>query len=129
MRAPTLEDWLREAPFALAMSSGFFGFFAHVGVLTVLEERGLVPSRASGSSAGALVGGAWASGVSADAIANAVLGLRRESFWDPYFGPGLLRGRLFRGLLDSLLPAGPWGSPAPEAYPSPARAPSGASRR
>ena len=67
MHPPTLEEWLREAPFALGMSSGFFGFFAHTGVVTVLEDEGLLPSRVSGSSAGALVGGAWAAGVRSNA--------------------------------------------------------------
>ena len=37
------------------MSSGFFSFFAHTGFLTVLEDEGLLPTRVSGSSAGALV--------------------------------------------------------------------------
>jgi hypothetical protein len=32
---------LSEAPFTLGLSSGFFGFFAHAGVVTVLEEEGL----------------------------------------------------------------------------------------
>ena len=41
----TLREWLEEAPYALGMSSGFFGFFAHCGVLTVLEEEGLLPER------------------------------------------------------------------------------------
>jgi NTE family protein len=100
----TLADWLREAPFGLAMSSGFFGFFAHTGMMTVLEEERLLPVRLSGSSAGALVGGAWAAGLGASDLAKTLLDLRRESFWDPRVGPGLLRGALFRGLLDALLP-------------------------
>jgi hypothetical protein len=32
---------LSEALFTLGLSSGFFGFFAHAGVVTVLEEEGL----------------------------------------------------------------------------------------
>jgi NTE family protein len=86
------------------MSSGFFGFYAHAGVLTVLEEEHLLPTRMSGSSAGALVGGAWAAGVSSADLAATILDLRRESFWDPGFGPGLLAGNLFRALLHALLP-------------------------
>jgi NTE family protein len=86
------------------MSSGFFGFFAHTGFLSVLEDEGLAPSRVSGSSAGALVGGAWASGLPALALKDTLFALRRESFWDPRVGPGLLRGELFRRLLDALLP-------------------------
>ncbi|HEY8075248.1 MAG TPA: patatin-like phospholipase family protein [Labilithrix sp.] len=100
-----LRQYLAEAPFALAMSSGFFSFFAHTGFLSVLEEEGLVPARISGSSAGALVGGAWASGLSARELGRELCELERRDFWDPALGAGLLRGRLFRRRLESLLPA------------------------
>ena len=100
----TLRDWLREGPFALAMSSGFFGFFAHCGVLTVLEDEGLLPTRLSGSSAGALVTGAWASGLDAVRLRDELMVLERAHFWDPRLGLGLLAGRLFRDKLDALLP-------------------------
>lgn len=101
----TLREHLRLGPFALAMSSGFFSFFAHTGFLSVLEDEGALPTRVTGSSAGALVGGAWASGVDAPALAAELEGLTRGDFWDPGFGPGLLRGRLFRARLERLLAA------------------------
>lgn len=101
---PTLRDWLREAPFTLGLSSGFFGFFAHAGVVSVLEEEGLLPARLVGSSAGALTGGLWAAGVPARRIREELLALRREHFWDPAPGLGLLRGALFRARLEALLP-------------------------
>ncbi len=100
----TLRDWLGAGPFALGMSSGFFGFFAHCGVLETLEREGLTPSRVAGSSAGALVTGAWAAGVSATDLGEELLGLERQDFWDPKPGLGLLRGRLFRERLEALLP-------------------------
>ena len=100
----TLRDWLRDGPFSLAMSSGFFGFFAHCGMMTVLEDEGLLPQRLSGSSAGALVAGAWASGLPAAELARELLRIERADFWDPRPGLGLLRGRLFRARLDALLP-------------------------
>jgi hypothetical protein len=53
----TLRDWLRGGPFTLGLSSEFFGFFAHAGVVSVLEPEGLLPARVVGSSAGALTGG------------------------------------------------------------------------
>jgi NTE family protein len=99
----TLREWLSEKPFTLAMSSGFFGFFAHAGVMSVLEEEGLLPARVCGSSAGALVGGLWAAGVPARAICDQFVALRREHFWDIRPGFGLLRGSLFRALLESLV--------------------------
>lgn len=100
----TLREYLREGPFGLAMSSGFFSFFAHTGFLTVLEDEGLIPARLSGSSAGALVGAAWASGLDAPLLAGELERLQRADFWDPGFGAGLLRGRLFRERLHRLLP-------------------------
>lgn len=100
----TLREWLREGPFSLTMSSGFFGFFAHCGVMTVLEDEGLLPTRLSGSSAGALTLGAWASGMDAPVLAKELAAVEREHFWDPSFGFGLLRGTLFRQRLESLLP-------------------------
>jgi NTE family protein len=74
-------------------------------VLEVLEDEGLLPARLSGSSAGALVSGAWAAGLDGAKLASELLSLRREDFWDPAPGAGLLAGRLFRARLDALLPA------------------------
>jgi NTE family protein len=104
-RQKTLRDYLREGPFALAMSSGFFAFFAHTGFLTVLEDEGLLPTRVSGSSAGALVAGAWAGGLDGPVLAAELQKLQRRDFWDPGLGAGLLRGQLFRDGLERMLPA------------------------
>jgi len=99
-----LADWLAEAPFTLAMSSGFFGFFAHFGTLRALLDHGLSPARFCGSSAGALVGACMASGASINAIEDTLLGLDRSQFWDPSPGLGLLSGQAFRRMLADLLP-------------------------
>ena len=100
----SLRTWLSKAPFSLGMSSGFFGFFAHTGVLSALETEGLLPRRLSGSSAGALVTGAWAAGLDAPVLADELMRLERRDFWDPFPGAGLLAGRLFRARLEALLP-------------------------
>ncbi len=107
---PTLRAWLSEAPFTLAMSSGFFGFFAHTGMLAALEEAGLLPAGVAGSSAGALVAGLWAAGLDAPALDRELTGLRRDDFWDPSPGLGLLRGRRFRARIDALLPVSEFAS-------------------
>lgn len=104
MQRATLADWLRAEPFTLSLSSGFFGFFAHAGVLLALEERALVPGRVTGSSAGALVGGLFAAGLPPERIREELLSLRRQDFWDPAPGAGLLRGRRFGDRLAELLP-------------------------
>jgi NTE family protein len=102
---PTLRDVLSEGPFGLTMSSGFFGFFAHTGMLTALLDAGLVPVRVTGSSAGALVGGLWAAGLDPAQARTALEGLTRGAFWDPFPGLGVLRGKKFRALIEALLPA------------------------
>ena len=106
MSARTLGDHLARRPFALALSSGFFGFYAHAGVMAALEEAALAPARLSGSSAGALVAGLWASGMPAARMVDELCALERADFWDPRPGLGLLRGDLFRRRLERLMPAG-----------------------
>ncbi|MFV8751357.1 patatin-like phospholipase family protein [Nannocystaceae bacterium ST9] len=107
-------DWLRREPFTLVLSAGFFGFFAHTGVLLGLEEAGLRARRVIGVSAGAIAGGLWASGIPAHELADALAELRREDFWDPSWRGwandddpgtrlGLLRGRKLDALLAEIL--------------------------
>ena len=91
-----LYDWLEEQPFTLSMSSGFFSFFAHAGMLAALVDHGLKPAKLTGSSAGALVGGCYASGCSVDELKTQLFALQRDDFWDPGLGLGLLKGDLFR---------------------------------
>ncbi|HRI07005.1 MAG TPA: patatin-like phospholipase family protein [Nannocystaceae bacterium] len=103
---PTHRDWLAERPFTLALSAGFFGFFAHTGLLLALEEAGILPARVVGISAGALAGGLWASGLDGGTIADELLRLRRADFWDPGLPlGGLLRGDKFATKLHQLLDA------------------------
>lgn len=100
----TLRQWLATENFGLTLSSGFFGFFAHAGMLSCLEEESLLPSCLSGSSAGALIAAFWASGLASDQIRERLFELDKADFWDPAPGPGLLRGKKFRALLTELLP-------------------------
>ena len=101
---PTLRAWLLREPFTLVMSSGFFSFFAHCGMLSVLEEEGIVPRAIAGSSAGALTGGLWSAGMSTSALSDLYFSMTKESFWDPAPGPGLLKGERFRDLLRQVSP-------------------------
>jgi len=101
---PTLRQWLNQAPFTLAMSSGFFGFYAHAGVLRVLEDEDLSPARGTGSSAGALVLGGFCAGMSSEQLCARLRELQRRDFWDPGLGLGVLRGQRFAQLLNDMLP-------------------------
>lgn len=103
--ANRLGDWLAQQPFALAMSSGFFSFFAHTGMLESLLRAGIRPRLVAGSSAGALVGGAYAAGLDAHHLADRLIKLRRDEFWDPSPGAGLLAGNKFDRILRDMLPA------------------------
>lgn len=100
----TLHTWLSQRPFTLSLSAGFFGFFAHAGVLSALDTARMVPARITGASAGALAGGAWAAGLPGDEFARELFAVTRRDFWDVAPGFGLLRGRLFRERLERILP-------------------------
>lgn len=106
--------WLQAEPFTLVLSAGFFGFFAHCGVLLALEQAGLRPRRIVGVSAGAIAGGLWASGVGASELAERFASLRLDDFWDPSWRGlardddpgtplGLIRGRKLDRLLAEAL--------------------------
>jgi NTE family protein len=99
-----MREWLGEEPFGLAMSAGYFTFYAHAGVLEALTEADLEPASVSGASAGALVTGLWAAGVEPGRMVEELTALRRADFWDPGFGLGLLKGRLIDAKLRELLP-------------------------
>jgi len=99
-----VKDWLREEPFTLSLSSGFFGFFAHAGFLSVLEEEKILPKKITGSSAGALIGGIWASGCSTITIKELLFSIRRDDFFDPIGFGGYLRGDKYKKLLNDIIP-------------------------
>lgn len=99
----TLKHWLSERPFTLAMSSGFFGFFAHAGVVRALEENGLRPTKYTGCSAGAIIAAAKASGVLQDELEDRLFNLKRNDFWDPGIGLGLLKGEKFEEIVSSIV--------------------------
>lgn len=100
MERITLSEWLSREPFTLTLSSSFFGFFAHCGVAEALYEAGLTPSRITGASAGALVGGALSSGLSPKEMKEILFHVKKEDFWDPSPGLGLLRGKKFLSILE-----------------------------
>jgi NTE family protein len=100
-----LREWLASAPFTLTLSSGFFGFFAHAGLIASLLDAGLRPRAASGSSAGSLAAASLAVGLDGDTMKRELFALKKEHFWDPAFGFGLLRGKLFHDRLVDILGA------------------------
>lgn len=67
---------------AVVLGGGGLRGFAHVGVLQALEEAGLRPDIVVGTSAGSVVGAAYASGMSVEQIRQAALDVKISSLLD-----------------------------------------------
>jgi len=81
----------------LVLGSGAARGWAHVGVVRALERAGVRPDIVCGTSVGALVGAAYASG-EFERFCTGTCGMRRGdvlSFMDMGFGGGLLKGQRF----------------------------------
>lgn len=74
---------------ALVLSGGGFRGFAHVGVIRVLEEHGIRPDLIIGSSAGALFGALYASGLDAGQVEEVARRMDFSLFRD-FVLPGLV---------------------------------------
>ncbi len=68
---------------ALVLGSGGPRGFAHIGVLKVLDEMGVRPDLIVGSSAGAMVGALYASGLDARAIERLATSMSMIRFYEP----------------------------------------------
>lgn len=94
-----LKTWLEQGPFTVSLTSGFFGFFTHVGFMKALFDAGFEPQAYRGCSAGSIVSASLASGLSIEQIEQAILTVERKDFWDPRPGFGLLKGLKFLSLV------------------------------
>lgn len=98
---------------ALVLSAGGMRGLAHVGVWRALGEAGIRVDHVVGSSIGALVGAAIASGIDLEELEDRARRVRRKDVavprrW-PWWArgaddPGLLRGDVLRSFVKSLLP-------------------------
>ncbi|MFN7055606.1 patatin-like phospholipase family protein [Hyphomonas sp.] len=75
---------------ALVLSGGGALGLAHVGAIQELEAMGLRPDMVVGTSMGAVIGGLYASGMSSEALAEAV----ESADWAGIFNPAPQRRRL-----------------------------------
>ena len=99
LQAPT-----QTAQLALVLGGGGLRGFAHLGVLQALEEAGIRPDLVVGSSAGSIVGAAYASGLPSAELLAAARALRVASLID--FNPGgggLMRGKHIAAWVDELV--------------------------
>lgn len=87
-------DLRYEPRLGLALGGGGALGAAHVGVLQVLHERGIVPGIVAGTSAGSLIGGAYANGRDPYELEELVVGASWGDFGTFSMTPGI-------GLLDT----------------------------
>ena len=76
---------VRSTSVALVLGGGGCRGYGHIGVIRVLEKHGLKPDLVVGSSAGSLVGGLYAAGMSADQM----------EYYGRRMSPNLLRDWVF----------------------------------
>lgn len=67
---------------ALVLGGGASKGFAHVGVIKVLEQNGIVPDIIVGTSMGSLIGGFYASGMPVEEIEKQCVSLKFKDFVD-----------------------------------------------
>lgn len=87
----------------LALGGGGLRGFAHVGVLRALEEAGIQPDIVVGTSAGAIVGAAYASGLDARQLEAAARGVKVYGLIDwTWSSSGIMRGNHLAGWVEKL---------------------------
>lgn len=88
-------------------SGGARGVYAHTGFLLALERLGVNISAIAGCSAGAVVGGIYASGTDLHRWADTLANVRPASYWTPdsrwrfFWNIAIRKGRGYTGLSDN----------------------------
>ncbi len=77
-------------------SGGGRGVFAHTGFLQALEQMGIKISAITGCSAGALVGGIYASGTDIEQWSNTLADVQTSAYWAPDSWPRFLWNMLVK---------------------------------
>jgi NTE family protein len=103
IKAPTEREPRSKLRIGLALGGGAARGWAHIGVLRVLQEAGIVPDVIAGCSIGAVVGGCYAAG-KLDELEAFTLSLTKRrvmGLLDFHFsGAGLIAGGRLQKLLD-----------------------------
>ena len=113
--APRIRPRLLVPRVAVVLGGGGLKGFAHLGVLRALQERGIRPALYAGSSIGALIGAAAASGMDVDDMSRRAEELRRRDLFrinpmnmliDRMRIPALYAGEPLRALCHEIVPEG-----------------------
>ncbi len=94
-----------RSPVGLVLSGGSARAFAHLGVLKMLEEEGIVPDFIISNSMGSIIGLMYAAGMTVDQILESITGVSMQSLFDLTFpiGGGLMESSRFNAVLASFL--------------------------
>ncbi|HHV63249.1 MAG TPA: patatin-like phospholipase family protein [Firmicutes bacterium] len=92
----------RKPAIGLALGAGGLRGAAHIGVLQVLLEEGIQPDMISGTSAGSIVAGLYASGLDPDELEKLVRGIRPEELFTIRISPRLLGKMILKIICDWL---------------------------
>lgn len=108
-------DFALPAKFSLVLGGGGLKGFAHIGVLKAFEERGVQPAVVAGTSIGALIAAAYASGMPTAEMVRRAKALRKQDlFRINHYGmvskrmlsPALYLARPLEKLIEDIVPAG-----------------------
>ncbi|MET0332130.1 MAG: patatin-like phospholipase family protein [Dyella sp.] len=102
---PTMPPMLpAKIRIGLALGGGAAKGFAHIGVIKILEASGIHPDVIAGTSAGAVVGVLYASGMDAFALQNQAFALDQASIRDVrLFSGGLVQGQKLQDYINQLV--------------------------
>ena len=81
VKRPSASGPRRKARIALVLGGGGLKGFAHIGVFRALDEMGIVPTVVAGTSIGALIGAAYARGMSIAEMADRARALKRRDLF------------------------------------------------
>jgi len=88
---------------ALVLGGGGLRGFAHIGVIRAMEEAGIQPDIVVGTSAGAVVGAAYASGMTSGQIETTARNIKLSSLIDLTWAPGgFMRGNNLAKWVDTV---------------------------
>lgn len=98
---PTISKPPVKPKIAFALGGGAAKGFAHVGVIRVLEQNGIVPDIITGTSAGSIVGAIYASGVDGEALRYRALRINESDLRDFTFSStGFLKGEKLAAMVN-----------------------------
>jgi len=104
-----LKEKIGPKKLGIALGSGGAKGIAHIGILEVLERNNIVINEISGSSIGAMIGAAYAAGLTIEEMKEIAFSIDLKKLWtffdftNPMTG-GLIKGEIVEEFLNTILP-------------------------